>query len=57
MFRKFAAALALGLCAASGFAQAQTMTNLLHPAPEGADITFLMTDGTVIGQSASDGSH
>jgi len=57
MFRKFAALLALSVCAAPGLAQAQTMTNLLHAAPEGADITLQLTDGTVLGQSANDGSH
>ena len=57
MFRKFAAVLALSVCAAPGLAQAQTMTNLLHAAPEGADITLQLPDGTVLGQSANDGSH
>jgi hypothetical protein len=57
MFRKFAAVLALSICAAPSLAQAQTMTNLLHAAPEGADITLQLTDGTVLGQSANDGSH
>jgi len=51
------AALAFGLCALPALAQAQTMTNLLHTAPEGADLTLQLTDGTVIAQSASDGSH
>ena len=55
MFRKVA--IALAFCAAPGLAQAQTLTNLTHPAPEGADITFQMTDGTVLGQSSSNGSH
>jgi hypothetical protein len=55
MVRRFAVALAFGLCAAP--VQAQTMTNLLHPAPEGADITLQLTDGTVLAQSASDGNH
>ena len=44
MYRSFAAALALSVFAMPGLVQAQTMTNLLHPAPEGADITFQMTD-------------
>ncbi len=57
MFRKFAALLVLSVCAAPGLVQAQTMTNLLHAAPEGADITLQLTDGTVLGQSANDGSH
>ncbi|HWA90656.1 MAG TPA: hypothetical protein VG889_11510 [Rhizomicrobium sp.] len=55
MIRKFAVALAL--CAAPFAVQAQTMTNLLHSAPEGADLTLQLTDGTVLAQSASDGSH
>jgi hypothetical protein len=55
MFRK--SALALALCAAPGLAGAQTLTNLTHPAPDGADITYLLTDGTVLGQSANDGSQ
>ncbi len=57
MFRKSMAALAFGLCAWPAFAQAQVLTNLVHPAPEGADITLQLTDGTVLGQSAADGSH
>ncbi|MBV9992982.1 MAG: hypothetical protein JOZ72_17020 [Alphaproteobacteria bacterium] len=57
MFRKSMAALAFGLCAWPALAQAQTLTNLAHPAPEGADITLLLTDGTVLGQSAANGTH
>lgn len=46
-------ALALGVCAAPALAQAQTLTSLNHPAPEGALITLQLTDGTVMAQSAS----
>jgi hypothetical protein len=57
MYRSFAAALALSVFAMPGLGQAQTMTNLLHAAPEGADITFQMTDGTIMAQSSSNGTH
>ncbi len=59
ILRSSAFALALGLCAVPAIGQAQTMTNLLHPAPEGADLTLQLihTDGTVLAQSASDGNH
>lgn len=33
---------------------AQTVTNLTHPAPNGAQLTFQLTDGTVLAQSFSD---
>ena len=55
MIRKLAAALLL--CTAPVAAQAQTMTNLTHASPEGADLTFQLTDGTVLAQSGADGSH
>ncbi len=54
MFRRIA--LALGLCALSCPVAAQTLVQLTHPAPGGADITLQMTDGTVLGHSASDQS-
>lgn len=57
MFRRSFYALAFGLCALPGLAQGQTFTNLLHTAPEGADLTLQLTDGTVIAQSGFDGSH
>jgi hypothetical protein len=55
MIRKLAAALLL--CTAPVAVQAQTMTNLTHASPEGADLTFQLTDGTVLAQSGADGSH
>ncbi len=46
----FAAALML----AAGGAAAQTTQNLTHPAPDGAIIGFLLTDGTVLVQGNQD---
>ena len=57
MFRKSVIAVALSLCAAPGLVQAQTLTSLTHPAPEGALITLQLTDGTVMAQSASNQSN
>jgi len=57
MNRTIAAALALGLCAAPCIVSAQTLTNLTNPAPEGVSIALQLTDGTVLAQSESDGSH
>ena len=54
MFRRIA--LALGLCALSCPVAAQTLVQLAHPAPGGADITLQLTDGTVMGHSASNQS-
>jgi hypothetical protein len=34
--------------------QAQTMTNLAHQAPDGAQLTFQLTDGTVLAQGYND---
>jgi hypothetical protein len=55
MFRRIA--LAFGFCALPCLAGAQTLVSLAHPAPEGADITLQMTDGTVLGHSASNQSN
>ncbi len=38
------------MLAACCVSQAQTLTNLTHSAPDGAQITFLLTDGTVLAQ-------
>jgi hypothetical protein len=48
MFRRFACLLALVFAAFP--CGAQTMTNLVHQPPDGALITFQMTDGTVMAQ-------
>jgi hypothetical protein len=53
MFRKSMMALALSLSALPCVSHAQTLVNLTHPEPGGTLITFQMTDGTVMGQSAS----
>src|SRR4029077_8744518 len=55
MFRRIAL-VAVGLCALSGPVAAQTLVQLAHPAPGGADITLQLTDGTVMGHSASNQS-
>ena len=51
MLNRLLGACALSLCAFSGVANAGTLTNLVHSAPEGADITFQLTDGRVFAQS------
>jgi len=38
------------LLLATCWLQAQTLTNLVHSAPDGAVITFLLTDGTILAQ-------
>jgi hypothetical protein len=48
--KKLSLALTALLLAAFCELQAQTLTNLTHPAPDGAEIEMLMTDGTVIVQ-------
>ncbi len=48
--KKFLSALALLLLAACCASQAQTLTNLTHSAPDGAELQFLLTDGTVLVQ-------
>ena len=48
MFRRFLIAFGLMLAAVS--AQAQTMTSLTHQPPDGALITYQLTDGTVLAQ-------
>src|ERR1700744_4303920 len=53
MFRRSMMALAFSLCALPCVSHAQTLVNLTHPEPGGTLITFQMTDGTVMGQSAN----
>jgi len=45
-----ASALCLAACLAAMAAQAATLKQLTHQAPDGAFLTMLMTDGTVLGQ-------
>ena len=40
--------------AACCLSQAQTLTNLTHQAPDGAQLTFQLTDGTVLAQGYND---
>jgi hypothetical protein len=49
-------AFALAICAVPAFAGAQTLVSLTHPAPEGADITLQLTDGTVLGHAGQNQS-
>jgi len=48
--KKSLLAIAVLLLTACSISQAQTLTNLVHQAPDGAIITFLLTDGTVLAQ-------
>jgi hypothetical protein len=41
------------LVAVPGLAAAQTLQSLTHPAPEGAQLTFQLTDGTVLAQAGT----
>src|ERR1700744_813659 len=52
MLRRFAFSLALVLAATT--AQSQTFTQLTHQPPDGAVITFQLTDGTVLAQGNND---
>lgn len=47
---KLSALATMLLIAASPLAQAQTVTNLKNPAPDGAGIAFVLTDGAVLAQ-------
>src|SRR6201995_4493725 len=57
MFRK--SMLALAACFATGAwaVQGQTLVSLNHPMPGGAQITLQLTDGTVMGQSATNNAQ
>ena len=48
--KRFTLALSALLLAACSFSQAQTLTNLTHQAPDGADLALQLTDGTVLVQ-------
>ena len=48
--KKILPALAVLLLAPLYMSQAQTLTNLAHAAPDGAQVQFLLTDGTVLVQ-------
>ena len=50
MRHRFALALTTFLAALPFYAEAQSLTNLAHQAPDGAIITMQMTDGTVVAQ-------
>ena len=54
MLRSLAiACLAAGLALTSGASQAQKLVELKHQPPSGAEITFQLTDGTVLAQSGN----
>ncbi len=54
MKKKFLLALTAPLLAATCQLQAQTLTNLIHQAPDGAEVEMLLTDGTVLVQGYQD---
>lgn len=54
MIRKTCLAVIALLFAVSSASRAQTVKNLAHPAPDGALVEFLMTDGTVIVQGGAE---
>ncbi len=54
MKKNFLFAIGVLLLACCGLSQAQTITQLTHQAPDGAQLTFLLTDGTVLAQGYND---
>ena len=50
MLKKLLLAVTLVLAAGSGATQAQTLQTLVHQPPDGAFLSFLLTDGTVMFQ-------
>ena len=54
MVRRLTVTAALGLTLLSSASYAQTITNLKHQAPQGAQLTFQLTDGRVLAQSYND---
>src|SRR5580658_11029772 len=54
LMRRFVLAVSMLLLAACCISQAQTLTNLTHQAPDGAQLTFQLTDGRVLGQGYGD---
>ena len=56
MSKKLSLAITMLLFALSGVSLAQTLTSLVHPAPNGAIVEYLLTDGSVMvqGNSCSD---
>ena len=54
MFRRVALALGVCVAIAPGVSNAEAVKQLAHPAPDGAIITFQMTDGTVLAQGYGD---
>jgi len=54
MLRRFALPLIACLAAVPSLAIAQTVTNLVHQPPNGAELTMQLTDGTVLAQGFSD---
>ena len=54
MTKRLSLAVAMLLFATCCISQAQTLTNLTHPAPDGAQLTFLLTDGTILAQGFND---
>jgi hypothetical protein len=54
MFRRFAVLLAVVFALVPAHAMAQTMTQLAHQPPDGANITFQLTDGTVLVQGGGE---
>ena len=54
MTRRLLVAVTMLLFAACCISQAQTLTNLTHQAPDGAQLTFQLTDGRVLAQGFND---
>jgi hypothetical protein len=54
MFRRAVLLCAAFFAALPSLAAAQTMTNLVHQPPNGAEVTLQLTDGTVLAQSFND---
>src|SRR5579863_8264700 len=56
MSKKLSLVLSILLFALSGVSLAQTLTPLVHPAPYGAIVEYLLTDGSIVvqGRNCSD---
>src|SRR5579859_5909343 len=53
MLKKLSLAITILLFVLSGVSLSQTLTPLVHPAPNGAIVEFLLTDGSVVVQGGS----
>src|ERR1700688_5224224 len=53
MSRKLSSVATILLSVLAGVSQAQKLTQLVHPAPDGAIVEYLMTDGSIVVQGGT----